>query len=50
MRIAPKYLGKALKNGFGQDGNGVAATMLMVPDGFVNRDMLVEIEKDAIIG
>lgn len=43
--------GKAFKKIFGQDdGNGVAATMLVVPGGFVDREMLVEIEMDAMVG
>lgn len=28
---------------------GAAATMIVVRDGFVNRDMLVEVEMDAIV-
>lgn len=43
-------VGKSFKKVFGQDGNGVAATMLVVPGGFVNRDILVEIEMDAMVG
>lgn len=45
-------VGEALKESFGgsdDDPNiGVAATMIVVPGGFVDPDMLVEVEVDAI--
>ena len=43
-------VGRAFKMVFGQDGYGVAATMLVVPGGFVNKNILVEIEMDAMVG
>lgn len=45
-----REVGKAFKKVFGQDGNGVAATMLVVPGGFVRGDILVEVEMDAMVG
>ncbi|KAK4909742.1 hypothetical protein LTR66_017475 [Elasticomyces elasticus] len=50
-------VGRAFKEYFGtgeiedgaDDGQGVAATMLVVGDGFVDGDILVEVEVDAYV-
>jgi enamine deaminase RidA (YjgF/YER057c/UK114 family) len=44
-----EVLGKGNESEYGYEGIGAAATMIVVPGGFVHDEMLVEIEVDAIV-
>ena len=44
-----EVLGKGNGSEYGYEGIGAAATMIVVPGGFVHDEMLVEIEVDAIV-
>lgn len=44
-------VGEEYRKCFGSDGKevGAAATMLVIKDGFADRDMLVEVEVEAVV-